>query len=207
MRRLALATALASMLVASSASAHHRCQTHPHECQGRWAAMMLRFELGLGVMMDGGAVTVGAASPNYFAHARLVDSLGLEVLARPFGGGALIGLALTGEVAEGAILAALGLVLEYDLAYLFDRDPDRDFALALGGSLALHYAHTETRSVTGPIWSYDLMRPDWRAYLELRVRTGRQGHVLFRLSFVTGFDDLLDLASGSLSVGYALDEL
>jgi hypothetical protein len=180
------------------------CEGHPGACIGHWPTMVIRVRAGGGALLNGGAVTSGAA-PNLLEHARFIGELGVDVGARPFGGGAIIGLGLTGQVGPGAALVSLGLTLDYDLFYLWDRDPDRMFGLAFGGSLAMDFAVTDTLSSAGVTWQYMLLRPDWRAYVELRIRASASIHAIVRAQVVTGFDDLLDLASATLTAGCEID--
>lgn len=181
------------------------CTSHGPDCIGHWAPMVIRLHGGLGAFLNGGAVST-AVVPNLFEHARVSAELGGEVGARPFGGGTLISLIVQGQAADGAVIGTFGLSLEYDLLYLFGmHDPDQDFALALGGALAMDYAHTFTTSAAGVVWMYDLMRPDWRLYLELRIRNSARERWLIRAQFVTGFDDLLDVASATLCAGYVFE--
>jgi hypothetical protein len=182
------------------------CTQHAPDCIGHWAPLVIRLHAGIGVFLNGGAVST-AAVPNLFEHARVSAQLGGEIGARPFGGGTLISLLVAGQAADGAVVGTFGLSLEYDVLYLFDRDPDRDFALALGGALTMDYAHSTTTSAAGISWSYDLLRPDWRAYVELRIRNSARERWLIRAQVVTGFDDFLDLASLTLCGGYVFEAL
>ena len=183
------------------------CTSHAPDCIGHWAPIVIRLHAGLGVFLNGGAVGTTPV-PNLFEHARLSAQLAGELGARPFGGGAIISLILAGQAADGAVVGTFGLSLEYDLLYLFGlRDPDQDFALALGGALAMDFAHTFTTSAAGVVFDYDLLRPDWRLYLELRIRNSAREHWLIRAQFVTGFDDILDIASATLCGGYVFDAL
>lgn len=200
---LGLALVLASSGVARADDVDP-CEGHPGACVGHWPAMVIRIRGGAGALLNGGAVTTGGM-PNLLEHARPIGELALEIGARPFGGGAIIGLALTGQVGPGAVLAALGLTLDYDVFYLWDRNPDRTFGLAIGGSLAMDFATTETRSTAGTTWQYMLLRPDWRVYVELRIRASASIHAIVRAQVVTGFDDLLDLASATLTAGCEID--
>lgn len=205
---MALGVALATATVASAQQgAPSSTCTRPHGCLGRWTPMVIRLHAGLGAFLNGGAVTAGTAAPDLLEHARLSAQLAGEIGARPFGGGTVISLVLASQVADGAVVGTFGLSLEYDVLYLFDRDPDRDFAFALGGALAMDYAHTTSQSAAGVTWSYDLLRPDWRLYAELRIRTSERERALIRLQAVTGFDDLLDLASLTLCAGWVIDAL
>jgi hypothetical protein len=182
------------------------CAHHAPDCLGHWAPIVIRLHAGLGVFLNGGAVTTGAV-PNLVEHARFSAQLAGEVGARPFGGGTLLSLLVAGQAADGALVGTFGLSLEYDVLYLFDSDPDRDFALALGGALTMDYAHSTTTSASGVTWSYDLLRPDWRAYVELRIRSSARERWLIRAQIVTGFDDFLDLASATLCGGYVFEAL
>ena len=203
---ITLALGLALVLVPASASAHERCEQHPSDCLGHWPTWVLRLHGGLGVFTDGGAVSTTVAVPDLFEHARLSAQLAGEVGIRPFGGGTMLSLILAGQIADGAVVGTVGLSVEYDLVYLFgDHDPDRDFAFALGGALALDFARTTTNGAAGIPWVYELLRPDWRLYLELRIRSDRTGRWLVRAQMVTGFDDFLDIASLTLCGGYAFE--
>lgn len=180
------------------------CVSHAPDCLGHWAPIVIRLHAGIGAFLNGGAVSTGAV-PNLLEHARFSAQLAAELGARPFGGGTLISLVLAGQAADGAVVGTFGLSLEYDVLYLFDPDPDRDFALALGGALTMDYAHSTTLSASGVTWSYDLLRPDWRAYVELRIRNSARERWLIRAQVVTGFDDFLDLASLTLCGGYVFE--
>jgi len=202
---VALAITLAAPALARADEPAPSCASHAPDCIGHWATMVVRAHAGLGVFLNGGAVGTTIV-PNLFEHARVSGQLGLEIGARPFGGGFLISLIGAGQAADGAVVGTFGLSLEYDLLYLFGmRDPDQDFALALGGALTMDYAHSVTTSASGVVFQYDLLRPDWRAYLELRIRNSAREHWLIRAQLVTGFDDFLDLASATLCGGYVYD--
>jgi hypothetical protein len=196
--------ALVLSLLASSARADGRCAPHPDQCIGYWTPVVFRLHAGLGAFLDGGAVSIGPV-PDLSENARFSAQLQGEVGVRPFGGGTLLSLVLAGQAAQGAVVATAGFSLEYDISYLWDSDPDRDWFLAIGGALAIDYAHTATTSSAGTTWLYDLLRPDWRAYIEVRIRASRRERWLIRAQVVTGFDDLLDLASVTLCGGYAID--
>ncbi len=182
------------------------CANRGPDCLTRFPQVVIRLHAGLGVFLNGGAVSTTIV-PNLFEHARLSAQLGGEVGIRPFRGGTMISVILAGQAATGAVVGTLGLSLEYDLAYIWDRNPNRDFALAIGGALAIDYAHTTTTSAAGITWPYDLLRPDWRAYAELRIRASARERWLVRAQIVTGFDDVLDIASFTLCGGYVFEAL
>lgn len=182
------------------------CTHHAPDCLGYLPPMVIRLHAGMGVFLNGGAVTTGAV-PNLLEHARLSGQLAAELGARPFGGGTLISLVIAGQAADRTLVGTFGLSLEYDVLYLFDRDPDRDFALALGGALTMDFAHSTTTSAAGVPSTYELLRPDWRAYVELRIRNSARERWLVRAQLVTGFDDFLDFASLTLCAGYVYEAL
>jgi hypothetical protein len=195
-----------ALAISSSAFARAQdpCEGRPGACIGHWPTLVFRVRGGAGALLNGGAVTTGHA-PDLLEHARPIAELALDLGARPFGGGAIIGLGLTGQVGPGVVLASFGLTIDYDLVYLWDRDPDRLIGVAVGGGLAMDFASSETRSTAGVVWNYMLLRPDWRLYAELRIRASASIHALVRAQIVTGFDDVGDLSSATLSAGCEID--